>query len=130
MTLIRVNDENIQPVIVKGSLILLIVMTFAGISACSLRFALSALAGGVLVLVNHCWLGSIMARILAGQAENATRYALIRYLLRLFLIALAVIVLFRLNVDIAGLFAGLSILVITTVLVSAYTLIHHKGESS
>jgi uncharacterized membrane protein YkgB len=68
--------------------------------------------------------------VLAGYAENAARYAIIRYLIRLTLIAIAVVVLFRLNVDIAGLLIGLSILVITTVTVSIYSMVHNKGEAS
>lgn len=130
MTLIRVNDENIQSVIVKGSLLLLLLFSVAGVVFLSLRFALSTLAGGILVLFNHCWLRSIMERVLAGQPEHAARYALVRYLLRLTLIALVIIGLFRLQVDIAGLFAGLSILVISTISVSLYTLAYHKGETS
>lgn len=130
MTLIEINDENVQEVIVKLSLLLLAVLPIAGFILVSARFSLSVLAGGILVLLNHCWLRSILERVLAGQAENAARYALIRYLLRLTLIAIAVIVLFRLHVDIAGLFIGLSILVLATVTVSIYSLVHHKGESS
>jgi len=130
MKLIEINDENAQGVIVKTSLLLLAVLSVAGFFFFSARFAISAFAGGVLILLNHCWLRSIMERVLSGQAENAARYALLRYLLRLALIAVAVIALFRLNVDIAGLFAGLSILVIATISVSIYSLVHHKGESS
>lgn len=130
MKLIAINDENAQHVIVKGSLLLLAVLTVAGFFLVSARFALSTLAGGAVTLLNHCWLRSIMERVLSGRYENAARYALIRYLLRLSLIAVAVIILFRLNVDIAGLFTGLSILVISTISVSLYSLVHHKGESS
>ena len=130
MKLITINDENAQAVIVKGSLLLLAVLTIAGFFIFSARFAWSAFAGGSLTLVNNFWLRSIMERVLSGQAENAARYALIRYLLRLSLLAVAIVALFRFNVDIAGLFAGLSILVIATVTVSIYLLVHHKGESS
>jgi hypothetical protein len=130
MTLITINDENAQAVIVKTSFLVLGLLCIAGFFVVSARFAASALAGGILVLLNHCWLRSIMERILAGQAENAARYAIIRYLLRLSLIAVAVVALFRLNVDIMGLFAGLSILVVATIAVSLYSLVHHKGESS
>lgn len=129
MKLIEINDENAQSVIVKGSLLLLSVLTVAGLMI-STRFAWSALAGGTLALLNQCWLRSILERVLSGQAENAARYTMIRYLLRLTLIALAVVALFRLKVDIAGLFAGLSILVIATIFVSIYSLVQHKGESS
>jgi hypothetical protein len=93
-------------------------------------FALSTLAGGILVLLNHFWLRNIMERILSGQAENAARYAIIRFILRLSLIAVAVVALFRIGVNIPGLLTGLSILVIATITVSIYSLVHHKGESS
>lgn len=128
MTLTAVNDENIQAVIVKTSLVILVSMAVVG--ACiSISFSWSTLAGGLIVLLNHCWLRSILERIMAGSGENAARYALLRYILRLSLIAVAVIILFRLNVDIAGLFAGLSILVISTVSVSIYQLLLQKGDA-
>lgn len=130
MTLITINDENVQTIIVKVSLILLLLLVVSGFLFGSTRMAVSILAGGTLILLNHCWLRSILERVLAGQAANATRYALVRYLLRLTLIAITVILLFRLHIDISGLFIGLSILVLATIFVSIYSLVHHKGESS
>ncbi|NJD92174.1 MAG: ATP synthase subunit I [Geobacter sp.] len=128
MTLTAANDESIQAVIVRTSLFFLGIMVVFG-ALVSIRFSLSTLAGGLIVLLNHCWLRSILERVLAAGGENAARYAIIRYVLRLSLIALAVIILFRLNVDIAGLFAGLSILVISTVSVSIYQLLFQKGDA-
>jgi asparagine N-glycosylation enzyme membrane subunit Stt3 len=130
MNLIKINEENLQTVIVKGSIGLLAAICIGGFFAVSPRFAWSTLAGGILVLANNCWLKNILERVLAGHAENAARYAVIRYLLRLSLIAVAVVILFRLQVDIAGLFVGLSILVFSSVIVSIYSLVHHKGEAS
>jgi hypothetical protein len=130
MKLITIDDGNIQTVIIKTSFAVLALLTVAGFFLFSARFAWSTLAGGTLILLNHCWLRSIMERVLSGNADNAARYTLIRYLLRLSLIAVAVVALFRLHVDISGLFAGLSILVIATITVSLYSLVHHKGESS
>jgi len=88
------------------------------------------MAGGILVLLNHCWLRSILERILSSRAENAARYAIIRFILRLSLIAVAVVALFRVGVNIAGLLTGLSILVLAMISVSIYSLVHRKGESS
>ena len=105
-------------------------LTIAGLLLASKSFALSTLAGGILVLLNHCWLRNILERVLSGQAENAARYAIIRFVLRLSLIAVAVVALFRAGVNIAGLLTGLSILVIAIITVSIYSLVHHKGESS
>jgi len=105
-------------------------LTIAGLLLGSKSFALSTLAGGILVLLNHCWLRNILKRVLSGQAANAARYAIIRFVLRLSLIAVAVVALFRVGVNIAGLLIGLSILVIATITVSIYSLVHHKGESS
>jgi hypothetical protein len=105
-------------------------LTIAGLLLSSAGFAMSTLAGGILVLLNHCWLRSILERVLSGQAENAARYAIIRFVLRLSLIAVAVVALFRVGVNIAGLLTGLSILVLAMISVSIYSLVHHKGESS
>src|SRR5512138_397485 len=130
MTLIAINDENAEAIIVKLSLIFLAALTVAGFLLSSPNFALSTLAGGVIVLLNHFWLRNILERILSGQAENAARYAIIRFILRLSLIAVAIVALFRIGVNIPGLLTGLSILVIATITVSIYSLVHHKGESS
>jgi hypothetical protein len=128
MKLITINDENALAIIVKGSLLLLVVLALAGFLLISTRFAVSTVAGGTLALLNYCWLRSIMERILAEQSANASRYALIRYLLRLFLLGLAIVALFRFGVDIAGLLTGLSILVITIMSVSVYLLVQRKGD--
>lgn len=128
MTLILINDENALAVIVKGSLLLLAILTIAGLLLSSTGFAISTLAGGTLALLNYCWLRSIMERVLSQQRTDASQYALIRYLLRLFLMAVAIVVLFRLGIDIAGLLTGLSILVITIMSVSVYLLVQRKGE--
>ena len=129
MKLTAVNDDNIQNVIVKTSLLYLTVAVFAGMLFISFRFGWSSLAGGLIILINHCWLKSILARVLAGSTDNAVSYAIIRYLLRLFLIATTVVLLFRLDVHIIGLFIGLSILVFSTVSVSIYQLLIQKGEA-
>ncbi len=128
MTLITINDENALAIIVKGSLLLLISLVLLGFFLVSGRFAVSTLAGGTLALLNYFWLRSIMERILIQQRTNASRYALLRFLLRLLLLALAVVALFRFGVDIAGLLTGLSVLVITIMSVSAYMLLHRKGD--
>jgi hypothetical protein len=129
-TLITINDENAEAIIVKLSLLFLATLTIAGFFLGSASFSLSILAGGILVLLNHCWLRSILERILSGQTENAARYAVIRFILRLSLISLVVIALFRVGVNIAGLLTGLSILVLAMISVSIYSLVHHKGEPS
>ena len=128
MKLIEINDENALAIIVKGSLLLLIILALAGWLLISVKFAISTVAGGTLALLNYCWLRSIMERILTEQKANASRFALLRYVLRLFLLGLAIVALLRLRVDIAGLLTGLSILVITIMSVSAYLLVQRKGD--
>lgn len=128
MKLIAINDENALAIIVKGSLLLLTILALAGFLFFSVKFAVSTLAGGTLALLNYCWLRSIIERILSQQRADAASYALLRYVLRLFLLGLAIVALLRLGVDIAGLLAGLSILVITIMCVSGYLLVQRKGE--
>lgn len=128
MTIIRTSDENLLPALSRYSWILLLILTAAGSMLVSARFGLSTLAGGILALGNYFWLRNIMQRILIQQRPDAKSYALLRYILRLSLLAIAVVVLFRIGVDITGLLFGLSVLVITITIFSVYTLMRPKGD--
>lgn len=128
MTKIRTSDDNLLPALIKCSWILLLVLTVAGFIFASVRFGLSILAGGILALGNYYWLRNIMQRILIQQRPDAKSYAIVRYILRLTLLAIALLVAIRTGADITGLLFGLSVLVITTIFISVYTLMRSKGD--
>lgn len=121
MGLARINENNIFAVLNAGSWALLIILTLAGAAFGSLRFAGSVLAGGVLAIANYHWLHSIIKRALDMPAKGASRFAQVRYLLRLAIMG-GIIYLFivRFGADIFGLLLGLSVLVLNIAALSIY----------
>ena len=128
MTTARIHEENIFAVLTAGSLILLAVLAGAGLLLGSSRFALSVLAGGFLAIANFYWLRSILVRAFRLQPEEAPRFALFRYVVRLAVLAAAVFVLIvYCRADIFGLLLGLSVLVFNIIALSIY-MISAQGE--
>lgn len=128
MTRIRITDENLLPAMFRFSWLLLLVLTVAGLLLGSGIFAFSVLVGGVLAIANNYWLTNILQRILLQQRSDAATYAVLRFFLRYLLLALAVLAALRMGANIAGLLLGLSILVITTLVFTLYTLMQPKGD--
>ena len=128
MTTAKIHEENIFSVLTAGSLALLGVLAAAGFLFGSLRFALGVLAGGVLAIANFYWLRSVLVRAFRLQPEEAPRFALFRYIVRLAVLAAAVFVLIiYCRVDIFGLLLGLSVLVITIIALSIH-MISKQGD--
>lgn len=128
MTGIRITDENLLPTLLKFSWILLAMLALAGLVLKSATFGISILTGGVVALGNNYWLRNILQRILVQQRSDAVSYAMLRFILRYLLLAIAVLVALRLGADIAGLLIGLSVMVITTMFFSLYALMQPKGD--
>lgn len=112
----------------KFSWILLLVFTGVGLIFGSKTLGLSILAGGIAAIANNYWLRNILQRILIQQRSDAATYAILRFFLRYLLVAIAVLAALRMGANIAGLLLGLSILVITTLVFSLYTLMQPKGD--
>jgi hypothetical protein len=118
---IRINEDNIFTCLVTGSLLLSAVMGAALAMLISPRFGLSLFAGGVLATANFCWLRRGLEVALRLLPDNASRFATLRYLLRLAIMALLLYFLIvRLGADIFGLLLGLSVLVINITAFSIY----------
>ena len=82
----------------------------------------------MLALANFFWLRSILTRSLSLDARTAPRFAVLRYLVRLTLMAVAVYVLVvYCRADLLGLLLGLSVLVFNIIAVSIY-MISTQGE--
>lgn len=96
----------------------------------STSFGIGVAAGGVIALGNNFWLRSILERILIQQRADARSYAIIRYMLRLTISGIIIVVLMKLGINIAGLLVGLSTLVITITTVSVFLSLSDKGEKS
>ncbi|AJE04549.1 ATP synthase subunit I [Geobacter pickeringii] len=124
----KIDENNVFAAVTKGSWALLGLLTVTGYVLQSPRFAAGVAAGGTLALANYYWLMSILRRILHQQPTQPVRYAQVRYLLRLTLIAIALYLLIvRAHIDIMGLFVGLSIIAAVIVVLSFY-MYATKGE--
>jgi hypothetical protein len=118
---IRINEDNIFSFLVGGSLFLSAVIGAASALFISQKFALSAVAGGVLATANFCWLRRGLEGALRLTPANAQRLAILRFLLRLAVMALLLYLLIvRMGADIFGLLLGLSVLVLNITVFSLY----------
>ena len=128
MTTVKINENNIFTVLTAGSLALLALLAVVGFLFGSVRFALSVLAGGVLAIANFYWLRSILVRAFRLTPEQAPRFALFRYVVRLAVLAAVVFVLIvTCRADVFGLLLGLSVLVINIMALSFY-MMSAKGD--
>lgn len=123
-----IRDENLLAVLFRGGWVLLILLVTGSLLFAAPRFAAGVLAGGLLALANFAWLRNILARSLNLEARQAARFAQVRYLFRLTLLAGAIYLLIvRVGVDIYGLLLGLSILVINIMAVAIYQVTNRSG---
>ena len=128
MTTAKINENNIFTVLTVGSLALLGVLAAAGFLLGSEQFAFGVLAGGILAIANFYWLRDILIRAFRLRPEEAPRFALVRYIVRLTVLAAAVFVLIvYCRVDVFGLLLGLSVLVFNIIALSIY-MISKQGD--
>ncbi len=128
MTTARIHENNIFTVLTIGSVVLLLLLAGGGLIFGSGRFAGGVMAGGLLAIANFYWLRNILVRAFRLRADQAPRFALVRYVIRLAVLAALVCVLIvYLRVDIFGLLLGLSVLVFNIIALSIY-LISTQGE--
>ena len=123
MKTVRITDDNIFTVLTAGSWVLLTLLTIGGLIFGSPGFAAGVLAGGLLAIANFYWLLSILKRVLLLPAGKASRFAQVRYVVRLALMALVIwLLIVRVGIDVIGLLVGLSVLVINIITLSIYRL--------
>ncbi len=128
MTAARIDETNLFNVLAVGSIALLAVLAGAGFVFASGRFAGGVVAGGVLALANFFWLRNILVRAFRLEPGEAPRFALLRYIVRLTVLAAAVFILIvYCRVDVFGLLLGLSVLVVNIIALSLY-MITKQGE--
>ena len=128
MKTVKINENNIFTVLTVGSLALLALLAVAGLIFGSARFALSVLAGGFLAIANFYWLRSILLRAFRLSSREAPRFTMLRYIVRLAVLAAAVYFLMVYGkADVFGLLLGLSVLVFNITALSIY-MISAKGD--
>lgn len=121
MTGTRLNESNLFAWLVGGSLVVSAVAGAICALFISANFGGSLFIGGVLATANFLWMKRGVATALQLQPRNATRFAVLRYLLRLAVMAvLLYLLIVRLGVDIFGLLIGLSVLVLNITIFSIY----------
>jgi ABC-type glucose/galactose transport system permease subunit len=117
----RINESNIFSWLVRGSLVLSAALGAAGALLVSPRFGGSLFVGGMLALANFFWIRAGLEAALRLQPRNASRYAIVRYVLRLAIMAaLLYLLIVVLKADIFGLVIGLSVLVLNITAFSIY----------
>lgn len=125
---ITINEDNLFPVIIKGSLGLLAALTAAAFVLLSLKTALGILVGGIIAILNFLWMRSALQRILGLMPANATGIALLRFVFRMgatgFILYL---VLTSGWFSLPGVLTGLSIIVINIIALSLYRALRTGG---
>lgn len=124
----KIDENNIFPVLTIGSSLLLLILATGGLFFVSRPFAAGVVAGGLLALANCHWLYRILQRAMRLPPRQAVRFAQLRYLLRLAIIAVLVsLLILSAQVSILGLMLGLSVPVITIMAVTVYLATSNGG---
>lgn len=129
MTAIR--EDNLVAAVIRGSALLLLLFCLAGLAFFSRRAAVGTLIGGLIGLANFLWMRSMLAKLLAGLPSRPARRALFGFVLRMTAVALAIYPpLASGAVSPLALLAGLSVIVITILLLSLHGVLRQRREGS
>ena len=126
--MMTINEDNLFAVIIKGSLGLLLFLTLAGWGLFSVKVGLGALAGGCIAIVNFFWIRNVLQRILGQPPAKATMYAQFRFVARLSVTGFLLYFIITSGwFSLAGLFVGLSVIVINIIALSLYSALRAGG---
>ncbi len=115
------NDHNLFRILTIGGYTLLVVMIAVGWIFGSQRMAAGIACGGLLTLGNTFWLKLCIERAMGLEPRQAGRFAVMRYLLRLGLLAgILFLLIVKIGIHIIGLIIGLSVFVIVIIGFSLY----------
>ena len=107
------GKDLLQKKIELRNLVILGLMLIASLLAMPWRFTLGILLGGIISIVNLYWLGRDLRVIFSNLSGRAKSAMMIRYYIRMAVTAVVLfVVITELPVDIIGLLAGLSLVVI------------------
>ena len=126
--MMQLLEEKIFGIILKGSLGLVSVLSIGALVLFSVPVALGILVGGIVAVVNFVWIRSVLQRILVQLPARASLYAQIRYVGRLTVFAIVLYFIITSGwFSLAGLFIGLSVVVITIIALSLYGALRAGG---
>jgi hypothetical protein len=125
---VKIDENNIFAVLTIGSSFLLVLLVLCGLYFISASFAIGVAAGGIAAIANCNWLYRTLRRAMKLPAQQAVRFTQTRYALRLATLAVLVaILIIYFKINIFGLLLGLSVLVITIIIVTVYMAILNGG---
>lgn len=123
-----INEDNLFAVIVKSSIFFLVILVLAGWIFFSSQFALGSLAGGLIAITNIFWLRNVLKQILEQLPAKAVIIAQFKYLSRLTVTAVALyFIVVSKYFSLAGLFTGLSVVVLSIIALSLYSALRTGG---
>ena len=106
----------------------MVFLTLSGWVLFSRQVGLGVLVGGCIAIANFCWIRNVLQRILGQLPARATTYAQLRYVARLSLTGLLLYFIITSGwFAFAGLFAGLSVIVINIITLSLYSALRAGG---
>jgi hypothetical protein len=123
-----INEDNLFAVIIKGSLVLLAVLSAAGFILFSVKAGLGVLAGGIIAIVNFAWLRNVLQRILGLMPAKPIQYAQLRFVARIVVVGLVLYAIITSGwFSLAGLLVGLSVIVANIIALSIYSALRTGG---
>lgn len=122
-----INEDKLFGVIIKGSLILLVLLTLAGSVFFSSKIGMGVLAGGIIAIVNFLWMRNVLQRILGLLPAKPNQYAQIRFLARLSITGFCLYFFIVSGWSLAGLLVGLSVIVVNIMALSIYGALRSGG---
>lgn len=115
------NDHNLFRTLVVASAVLLVALVIGGWTFGSRGLAAGIACGGLLALGNTFWLKRSIERAMGLEPRQAGRFAVVRYVLRLAVLAgVLYLLIVKIGIDIIGLILGLSVLVLVIIGFSLY----------
>jgi hypothetical protein len=125
---VKINENNIFTILTLCSTALTILFAVTGLIVVSLRFAAGVATGGFVAIANCHWLYNILQRAMQLPARQAVRFAQLRYVIRLLIIAVIVtLLILYVKIDIFGLLLGLSVVVISIIVMAIHMATHNGG---
>lgn len=116
-----INEDSLFASIIKCSFALLAILTISGCVFFSNKVGSGVLAGGLIALLNFMWMRNMLQRIIFNAPANPERYAQVRFISRLSIIAFALYLIITSGIfSITGTVVGLSIIVINMIGLSVY----------
>lgn len=123
-----IDEESLFAFIVKGSILLLVVLTLIGFIFFSTPTGLGILAGGIVAIINFFWMRNVLQRILGLLPAKPQLYSQVRFIAR---ISITGVVLYFIIVSgicsLAGLLVGLSIIIANIIALSLYCALRTGG---